>query len=269
MNCPFCVKQCNECKSILIANTSNFHKAKTGKYGLAAICKNCKNNKVKQNRLNNLEKRRSYDKEYYKRNKKQKNENWKEWYQNNKEARKEYRIKYYNENKEKIKEKALNKYYENREEILFKQKEQYKLNISKIKKQKKIWRINNPEKTFNQDVKNRLKRKNIINNYKEITTEQWLEMMNFFNWSCAYSGITFSSHNKNEDRTTDHIIPLNNNGPHVIWNCVPALTQYNSSKQDKDMLEWYKQQEFFSEEKLNKIYEWQKYAYEKWGDDND
>ena len=31
------------------------------------------------------------------------------------------------------------------------------------------------------------------------------------------------------------------------------------------MLNWYQKQEFYSEERLQKIYEWQEYAYEKWG----
>ena len=38
-----------------------------------------------------------------------------------------------------------------------------------------------------------------------------------------------------------------------------------SSKHDKNMLEWYLEQEYFDIERLNKIIEWQIYAYEKWG----
>ena len=39
---------------------------------------------------------------------------------------------------------------------------------------------------------------------------------------------------------------------------------YNISKLDRDMFQWYKEQDFFSEERLQKIYEWQEYAYNKW-----
>lgn len=35
------------------------------------------------------------------------------------------------------------------------------------------------------------------------------------------------------------------------------------------MLEWYKQQSFFSEERLRKIYEWQEYAFNKYAEIND
>ena len=31
------------------------------------------------------------------------------------------------------------------------------------------------------------------------------------------------------------------------------------------MSEWYKTKEFYSEERLQKILEWQEYAYQKWG----
>ena len=41
---------------------------------------------------------------------------------------------------------------------------------------------------------------------------------------------------------------------------------YNSSKNKRiNVINWYKEQEYFNEERLNKIIEWQKYAYKKWG----
>ena len=45
---------------------------------------------------------------------------------------------------------------------------------------------------------------------------------------------------------------------------VPMYRPYNSSKYNKDMLTWYKQQEFYSDENLDKIRKWQEYAYNKW-----
>ena len=38
----------------------------------------------------------------------------------------------------------------------------------------------------------------------------------------------------------------------------------NISKHDKDMLEWYKKQDFYDPNRLAKIYEWQEYARKKW-----
>ena len=88
-------------------------------------------------------------------------------------------------------------------------------------------------------------------------------MMNFFEWKCAYSDIYIGGKNQNI-RSIDHIIALDNGGLNEIWNCIPMYRPYNSSKNTKDMLEWYQQQDFYSEERLQKIYEWQEYAYNKW-----
>ena len=90
-------------------------------------------------------------------------------------------------------------------------------------------------------------------------------MFEFFDWKCAYSGEYIGGNS--EYRTIDHVIPLNKGGLNEIWNICPMYKPYNSSKYTNDMLEWYKQQEFYSEERLNKIYEWQEYAYNKWGND--
>ena len=63
----------------------------------------------------------------------------------------------------------------------------------------------------------------------------------------------------------EHIIPLHCGGTNYIWNIVPTKRTYNASKGIKDMSEWYKTKEFYSEERLQKILEWQEYAYQKWG----
>ena len=85
-------------------------------------------------------------------------------------------------------------------------------------------------------------------------------MMDYFDWKCAYSGQVLSK----DTRSLDHIIPISKGGEHEIWNVVPMYRPYNSSKQDKDLLEWYKEQDFYSEERLQKICEWQEYAFNKW-----
>lgn len=109
---------------------------------------------------------------------------------------------------------------------------------------------------FNIAIRRRAKEQN---QGSGITKEQWLEMMNFFNWECAYSGEKLTK----KTRSIDHIIPLNNGGENEIWNCVPMDRSLNSSKHDKDMLEWYTKQPFYSHERLLKISEWQEYAKNK------
>ena len=84
--------------------------------------------------------------------------------------------------------------------------------------------------------------------------------MSFFDFRCAYSGKRLTK----KTRSVDHIVPINSGGDNMIWNCVPMLRSLNSSKHDKDMLEWYRKQDFYDTKRLDKIYEWQEYAFNKW-----
>ena len=161
----------------------------------------------------------------------------KEWRENNKEHKKEKDKEWYENNKEKKKE-----YYENNKEH--------------IKEKKKEYYENNPDKIFNRNNKRRLLEENQGDG---ISKDQWYEMMEFFDWRCAYSGIMLNKDN----RSIDHVVALNNGGSNEIWNCIPMCRNYNTSKYTSDMLEWYQQQEFYSEERLNKIYEWIEYAKNK------
>lgn len=156
-------------------------------------------------------------------------------------------------------EKIYDKQYRkgNKDKIAKKKKEWYKENQEEIKDKQKQYRLKNPEKMFNRNNKRRKREENQGNG---ITKEQWLEMMQFFDWCCAYSGEVLNEDN----RSVDHIIPLNKNGENEIWNCVPMRKSYNRSKYISDMLEWYIEQPFYSEERLNKIYKWIEYAKEKW-----
>ena len=154
----------------------------------------------------------------------------KEWRDNNKEIKRELNKKYYQEHKEELCE-----YH-------------------------KKWRENNPEKVFNYHNERRNKLENQGNG---ITQEQWYEMMEFFDWKCAYSGEKLGG--DSDKRTIDHIVALDNGGEHEIWNLVPMYQPYNSGKKNNNMLDWYLQQEYFDIDRLTKIYEWRIYAYWKWG----
>ena len=172
----------------------------------------------------------------------------KEYRENNKDKIKEYQKEYREENKDKKKE------YD---------KEYRENNKDKIKENKKEYRENNPEKIFNQNNERRLKEEN---QGRGITDEQWRECHNWFGWKCAYSGEKLQKNKSTHGRTIDHIVAIENGGLNEPWNVVPMRRGYNSSKKDKvNSLDWYKEQEYFNIDRLNKIIKWQIYAYEKWG----
>ena len=230
MNIPYVFKKCTKCGRWLVANSVNFHKHKVDKYGLRSCCKGCR--KVQR----------------------------KKYYEANKDKELAQRKEYYNQNKDKYKE--LNKKWRtaNKDKELARYKKYYEQNKDKELARYKKYR-NTPRGQvveFNKRTKRRSKEQELGNG---ITTEQWLDMMQYFNWRCAYSGKSVS---KQGERSIDHIVPLNSNGEHEIWNLVPMVKSLNSSKQDKDMLSWYQEQDCYSEERLAKIREWQEYAYNKY-----
>lgn len=254
---PFCIKICKKCGRLLVANTINFHKSKGKKYNLKNDCKNCCSNHNKQYRQDNLEEIREKDRErskikrqseegklyiekYRAENKEKIVSQRKEYYESHKEERKEYIRN--NKDKKKIWDK--------------KYAETHKKQISDYKKQ---WCEDNPEKIFNYNNNRRLKEES---QGSGISKDQWYEMMEFFEWKCAYSGEYLGGNSL--QRSIDHIVPLDKGGINEAWNCVPMIKNYNSGKCNKEMLDWYTQQPFFNKDRLGKIYEWIEYAKDKY-----
>lgn len=262
MNVPYVFKKCSECGKWLVASTYNFHKDKQCEYGLKSKCKKCRAEQHKQYHKQNREKILEQKKEHYKNNRDKILECREQYYENNRDKIAEYKRKYYENNKDKIKHYRK----QNREKILERKKQWRENNKDNISEYGKQYRATPRGQAliFNKHCKRRLREQNQGNG---ITPGQWLEMMKYFNWECAYSGEYIGGSNKQNIRSIDHIIPLNKDGVHEIWNVVPMDRRLNSSKNNKDLLEWYQKQPFFSEERLQKIYEWQQYAFNKWHKD--
>ena len=148
----------------------------------------------------------------------------------NKDKRKEYYKEYCENNKDKIKEyhKEYNKKY----------------------------RENNKDKMKGYVHKRRALE---LGNGGSYTKAQWLDTLEYFDYKCAYTGECIK-HNCH----VEHIVPLSKGGTSYIWNLVPSTASANLSKQNRDMEEWYREQEYFCEERLNKIYEYQKYMAAKY-----
>ena len=269
MKIPYVFKKCSKCGRWLVGSKVNFYKSKKGKYGLNCWCKECIKKYSKKHYQENRESIKQYSNEYYKENKEKITRQQKKYREENKEYYNQYNKNYYQENKEycvkhskKYREehKQYNKnYYQENKEYYEKY---YEANKEHIK---------DYYKKYYQTAQGQMVRFNAYNRRKQrketlgdgITPDQWLDMMIFFDWKCAYSGESVSENNGN--RTIDHIVPLAKGGEHEIWNCVPMTRKFNSSKNDKDMDKWYPQQDFYDEDKLNKINAWQEYAYDKWG----
>jgi len=75
-----------------------------------------------------------------------------------------------------------------------------------------------------------------------------------FDYKCAYSDTLLLG--GNQSIHLEHIIPVAMGGPTDDWNCIPICGTCNSSKKDKHLLDWWKENRKIEEEyKLVKIFE--------------
>jgi len=181
-----------------------------------------------------------------------------------KTCQKEYGITYRSVNKEKIQEKDKIYYQENKNKVISRQtkyyyknsenyKEYYKENRSDILDYQKEYKSKNPELIKEIGKRRDNKRKILkIENGGFYTEEEWNNCLSFFDYKCCYSGQILTDKNI----SIEHIIPIIKGGINNIYNIVCCDTHVNSSKGSKDMEDWYREQEFFSEQRLQKIYEW-------------
>ena len=237
MNIPYVMKRCTKCGRWLVASTVNFYKNKGCKYGVESYCKECK---------------KSYDKQWQQTNKDRKAKNNKQWHD-------KYGKQYYEAHKDEITERQKRYYQDNKDKRREHNKRWYESNKEKKYEYNKQYRQSPQGQVvaFNNRQRRRIKEEQ---QGIGITKDQWLECMSFFDFRCAYSGKRLTK----KTRSIDHIVPINSGGDNMIWNMIPMTRSLNSSKQDKDMLEWYREQDFYSEARLEKIYKWQEYARQKW-----
>ncbi len=186
-------------------------------------------------RLVNKERLKEYSKQYYINNKegidkyyrqycidnKKELERKRQWNKDNLEYHKQYR----ENNKEKIKESTkrwreknpeyCSQYHiKNREEILERHKQYNQTEIGKATMQRK-------------DSKRRAILKNIINT---LTAQEWLDILEAYNYRCAYCDVEFEIENM---PTKDHVIPLTKGGHNTKENIIPACHSCNSKKYNK------------------------------------
>jgi len=117
----------------------------------------------------------------------------------------------------------------------------------------KNWQENNPEKLKGYGELYSNKKHNI-------TTQEWINCKEYFNNQCAYCGLPIEDHyftrkeiTKNGDFHKEHV---NCEGEGSLSKCVPSCKTCNTSKHKDIMEEWYAKKEFYSKEKLDKIYQW-------------
>jgi hypothetical protein len=148
--------------------------------------------------------------------------------------------KYYKENRGKILAKAKVKSYENH-------KKYYESHKSERLEKNKAYRLSNAEQYRNYCRARRSKKQNSVINF---SNSDWEECLKYFDYKDAYTGLPM------ETVSQDHVIPLSKGGGYTKQNIVPCEGDINSSKGNRDMEIWFRKQDFFNEERLQKIYNW-------------
>lgn len=231
--CNYVFRKCKICGEILFIN--KFGNKKRSKFNKERRCKECISNYMKVYFNNNKDRYRENTSKWRSKNKERDKYNRKKWIENNKDYVKEKSAQYRKEHKEELKENR--KRFDNT----------YNGDAYKINNKSKI--------RYGYDI-------------GEVTGEQYKEMMEFFNNKCAYTGEEFDNKIHRLRKTIDHIIPLSEGGKNVIWNIVPCTKSANSSKNKRSLDEWISFSEVCNLDLLNKVIEWKKYAFEKWGNES-
>ncbi len=213
-------KICSTCNNKLSATRDYFHYKKYGKYDLGSKCIKCQ---------------KEYDSKRYSTAKDVFLERNRAYRLNNREHRLEYARKYHLEHREAELKYSTEYYRKNKDKFKVLRKKYLKTkNGRKIVKFHKIAHI-----AWRRRIGKILK--------KDFTLKDWGKCLDFFNYSCAYCGT-------NEEKITiDHLIPVSSFGETVKTNIIPSCRSCNSSKNKYEFENWYAKQQFYDEDKKQKI----------------
>lgn len=96
------------------------------------------------------------------------------------------------------------------------------------------------------------KKKSLLN---DLTLKQWEFSLNYFNYSCAYCGLSKEEHKllHNQSLHQDHIIPLSKDGVFSVFNIIPSCLTCNDSKNNMELEDFLKHSDKFTIGKYLKI----------------
>jgi biotin synthase-like enzyme len=121
----------------------------------------------------------------------------------------------------------------------------------------KLWEQNNPDKLRQYGRNHRAKS-------HKITDIEWQDCKQYFNYECAYCGMTEEEHKEKykQQLHKEHVIY---NGANDLSNCVPSCRTCNSEKHTTDWNLWYNENNpKYSQQRYDKITKWLECDYKKY-----
>jgi hypothetical protein len=150
---------------------------------------------------------------------------------------------------EKVRNCRLRSYQKHKESKNQRNKNWQSKNREHLKEYNKQYIKDNPEKVKEYGYKR-------LNKNHKISEKEWNSCKEYFNNSCAYCGMSETEHktkHKNRGLNKEHV---DHEGSVYLDNCVPACYRCNLCKWLYPMEEWYRKQQYFDEERLQKILKW-------------
>ena len=204
-------KTCFKCLQLLA--TDNFHKKKTGKFGVTGTCRACQSVIGKNWRDKNKDRKKIMDRNWVLKNPDRIRANQLKW-----EAK--------NADKERIRKAKL--YQDNKELWRKRSSEWAKANKDKENQKKRNWRKNNPEKNKAHQIRSAKSIKQ--NGIYQISEKDMTKLLGAK--KCFYCQETMTT------VTIDHVIPRSKGGRHAIGNLLSCCGSCNSSKGAKTIMQW-------------------------------
>lgn len=232
-------KVCTKCGQEKPATEEYFNKGERGLYGLRSDCRECRNIYKKKQHIKMDAIERVQRKQYYADNRERELASVKQWRIDNPEKVKARNDKWRADNPEQHKENHKKWALANMEHLRQYRKE----NFEHHKKVSQIWSAKNKDRTNTKEQKRRSLKRQLPST---LTTEQWGNMKQHFNNSCAYCG-------EEKPLEQEHFFPLIKGGEYAVSNIIPSCGSCNRSKGPKDFFIWYKSQPQYSRERELKI----------------
>lgn len=134
----------------------------------------------------------------------------------------------------------------------------------------KVWNKNNSRKNRETGIQLNWQRDNPIkvkgyglkylSKKHKINIAEWEACKKYFIHRCAYCGLAIEDHWIQYDGVIKlgdfHKEHVDDNGANNLSNCVPSCKECNSSKHKFLFDNWYLQQEFYTQERYDKITKW-------------
>ena len=132
-----------------------------------------------------------------------------------------------------------------------------KQNFIRSKNKMREWRQKHPEKCRGYVL---------LHRNHDITEAEWRKCLEQFDYKCAYCGLTEKEHLEMYNQVL-HREHADSGGANDLSNAIPSCGSCNYRKWIFPMEEWFREQDYFTEERLWYIYWWTTEGYKDYIDD--